>query len=446
MYKNKTTLIVFALLSITSCSSVSNMFTDVDEHPPMEGERISVLQLQKKLTAETPLKAGEEFALPRPWQNQAWPQAGGYPNHSMQNLALSHEPLKKIWSSKIGKGSTSTLPLNAQPIAADGFVFTLDTRAKLSAFEADTGKKVWTIDVSSEDEDEPVITGGIAYAHSTIFVTNGYDEALAISPNNGEVLWRKTLPSPSRAAPSILSGQVYVSTIDNRLVALNASDGSSLWEYTGMGETAGLLGAASPAINQDIVLAVFSSGEITALRVENGSVAWSDNLSNVRTLGGGLESMSDITAMPVSDQGIAIAMSFGGKLVAIDERSGNRIWQREIGGSQTPWIAGNTMYVLSSENQLIGISLIDGAIFWITELDRFEDEDDMDDPVQWGAPILADGRLILTSSHGQLIEVNPHNGEIMNKTKTKNNVQISPIVANNTLYLLSENGSLIAYQ
>ena len=446
MLKNKTILFVLCLMSLTGCSKVTGIFSKDKDQRHLEGERISVLQLQKSLTADSPLQDGEQFVLPAPWANKSWPQAGGYPNHSMQNLSLSQNELKKVWSSSIGRGSTKELPLNAQPVAAGDLIFTFDTKNKVSAFNTTKGKKMWTTNVESKHEDEPVIAGGIAFAHSMLFVTNGYDEILALSPNNGDILWRKTLPSPSRAAPTILSGNVYVTTVDSRLVALNAKDGTSLWEYRGIGETAGLLGAASPAANKDIVVPVFSSGEITALRVENGSVAWSDNLSNVRRFGGGLESMSDITAMPIIDQGLIVAISFGGKLVAIDERTGTRVWQRDIGGSQTPWVAGNTLYVLSAENQLIGLSLLDGSIFWIAELARFEDEEDKEDPIQWTAPILASGRLILASSHGHLVEVNPHNGDIIRDTRTKQDVQISPLVVNDRLYLLSNNGTLIAYQ
>ncbi len=446
MVKNKPILFVLCLMSLTGCSKVTGIFDSKEEQRILEGDRISVLQLQKSLTADTPLQVGEQFAFPTAWQNKAWPQAGGYPNHSMQNLSLSGDELQRIWSTNIGRGSTDELPLTAQPVVADDRIFTLDTKNKVSALDATTGKKLWSVNVKSTDEDDPVIGGGLAFAHKVLFVTNGYDEVLALSPENGETLWRKTLPSPSRAAPTILSGRVYISTIDSRLVALDEKDGSSLWEYRGIGESAGLFGAASPAANKDIVVPVFSSGEVTALRVENGSVAWSDNLSNVRRFGGGLESMSDITAMPILDQGVVVAMSFGGKLVAIDERTGTRIWQRDIGGSQTPWIVGNNLFVLSSDNQLIGLSLLDGAIFWITELPRFEDEEDKEDPVQWTAPVLASSRLILASSHGMLAEVNPHNGDIIRQSKIKKDVHIAPLISKNKLYLLSDDGTLIAYQ
>ncbi len=446
MIKNKTLLLVMCSVSLAGCSSVSNLFSKDEPEHRLEGERISVLELQKSLTPERTLEEGTEFSLPQQWDNTSWPQAGGYPNHSMHNLSLSENKLERAWKSDIGQGSTGDLPLNAQPIVAEGKVFALDTDLRLSAFDAQNGKNLWRVKVEHEDEDEKVIGGGIAYAHGTLYVTNGYDEVLAISPSNGDIQWRKRLPTPSRAAPTVLDGRLFVTTIDSRLVALSAKDGTGLWEYNGIGETAGLLGAASPGANADIVVPVFSSGEVTALRVENGSVAWSDNLASVRKYGGGLESLSDIRAMPIVDRGIIIAVSFSGKLAAIDERTGTRIWQKEISSLQTPWVAGNLLFVLSSDNQLVALSMVDGSIFWIKQLPQFEDEKDKEDPIHWSGPVMAGDRLIVVSSDGKLLEISAHNGDIEQTIKTGANIQITPVVANNTLYMLSDSGVLFAYR
>lgn len=439
---NKSLLLVSASLFLTSCSS-SGLFEKA-ELPKLKGERISVLELQKNLSAETPLEKGQTFNIAKPWNNIAWPQAGGYPNHVMHNLALS-ENIKLRWKTSIGRGSSDELPLTAQPIVAAGKIFTLDSHSQLSAFNTSSGKKIWSTKLQKKEEDDPVISGGIAFAHKRLYVTTGYDEVLSISPENGEILWRKRLPAPARAAPSALNGRVFVSTLDSKLTAFSAKDGKNLWTYSGISESAGLLSAASPAVNNDVVIPAFSSGEITALRVENGSVAWSDNLSSVRRNGSGIESLSDIAAMPIISNGIIVAISFSGKLAAIDERTGNRIWQREISGVQTPWISGETLFVLSSNKQIIAMNLKTGAIFWIEELPAFADKKGKN-PILWSGPIMASGRLILTGTHGKIIEMNPNTGQVTKTIKTKKNVQISPLIAQNMMFILSEDGTLMAYQ
>ncbi len=428
-----------ACLLLGACG-ITDVF-NTEETAPLEGERISVLELQKSLEPDDSLLESQGLITPPEWRNEFWPQSGGYPNHSMQNLALNNGPLKKAWSADIGDGSSDEIPLTAQPIIVDKMVYTVDSENELSAFNIDNGKKIWSKNIASKDEDDDVIGGGIAYSSGFIFATNGYNEIIALRAKDGKTAWRKPLPAPSRAAPTIIDGRVFVTTIDNKLLALSAQDGSNLWEYLGISENAGLVGAASPAANRDVVIPVFSSGEIIALRVENGSLAWSDNLSNLRRIGG-LNTISDINALPVIDKGLVVAISFSGRLVAIDERTGQRIWQREISGEQTPWVAGNHIFLLSSDNALIALGRETGAIRWVTQLPRQDDGD----PVIFTGPVLAGGRLIVAGTDGRVFEVSPQKGEILNEWDAGSTIAIPPIVAGQTLFLLAENGTLSAYR
>lgn len=427
---------------LAGCSTVGNMFEEKDKK--LEGERISILELQKNLEPDSAALEGQGFIAPAAWRNEFWPQAGGYPNHVMQHLMLG-ENLKKAWSVKIGRGSTRELPLTAQPIVVDGKVYTLDTGFKLSAFNAHDGKLVWQANVGNLQEDDPVIGGGIAYSQGVLFVTNGYDEILAVNPVDGGIVWRVPLPAPSRAAPTIMDERIFVTTLDNRLLALSRENGQILWEYAGVTENAGLVGAASPAASREIVIPAFSSGELFALRVENGAVAWGENLSSF-SRAGGLAGISDIRGLPVIDKGLVMAISFGGRMMAIDERTGTRIWQREIGGSETPWVAGNHVFVLATDGELVALGRDNGVIRWVTELPRFRDTKDRKGPIQWTGPVFAGGRLIVASSGGDVAEIDPVSGAIIREWKNGGSTRLSPVVAAETLYFLADDGTLTAYR
>jgi outer membrane protein assembly factor BamB len=432
-----------ALLSVVTLSTLSacgagDWFSD--EPPPLKGERISVLELEKSLSPDEADGISAPLIIPPAWLNAFWPQAGGYPTHSMQNLELSGTELKPVWKADIGQGSTDELPLTAQPVLVDGRIFTLDTDALLSAFDIKNGEPLWRQNIADEEEDDPVIGGGLAYAKGVLYVTNGYDEILALNPEDGKIFWRKNIGSPARAAPTVINGRIFVTTLDNKLLTLNAADGAIMWDYLGISEAAGLIGAASAAANNDIVVPVFSSGEISALRVENGSVAWTDNLSSVRRFDG-ISGLSDIQALPVIDKGLVFSISYSGKMVAIDERSGQRIWQREIGGSQTPWLAGNYLFVLSSDNQLVALSRETGAIHWVKPMPRFDDDDD---PILLTGPVFAGGRLFLAGTDGLMIEVAPEDGEIIRQWSVGETITIPPLVATGMLFMLAEDGTLMA--
>ena len=437
-----TTACVALLFSLSACDT--NFFKKKGK-TPLEGERISVLELQKALEPDSALMDEGAIDLPDAWNNEFWPQSGGYPNHAMQNLAFNADNFDVVWAASIGEGSTDEVPLVAQPIVAGGYIFTLDGESRLSALSVEDGSKLWRASIADPHEDERIIGGGIAFADGVLYATNGSNEAMAIRANDdsADILWRVRLPVPARAAPTIIDGRVYIITMDNRLLALNASTGATIWEYVGLDETSGLIGAASPAATFDIVLPAFSSGEITALRVENGSVGWSDNLGNVRRVGG-LTSLSDIRALPVVDKGLVFAISFSGRMVAIDERTGNRVWQREIGGSQTPWIAGDYVFVISSDSEVVALGREDGVIRWVEQLQKYEDPEDKDGKLSWAGPVMAGGRLVVAGSNGDVITADPSTGKIISRRNLDDSFLIAPLVAGKTLYLLGDEGMLYA--
>ena len=435
--------ILFSCFILGACS----YFSSEPKEKLLAGERISILDLQKELQPTSVVSASNvEIEIPSAKNNENWSQAGGYPHHVMQNLAFgATEQLERIWSADIGKGSEDGLPLTAQPVVAAGQVFTLDTRSSVSAFHNQTGRRLWQASVRHEVEEEPVISGGLAYSGGVLYVTSGYNEVLALNPENGDIYWRSTISAPSRAAPTIQNGRVFVTGLNNNAIALNAKNGKVLWEYEGVGETTGLLGAASPAANDNIVVHVFTSGDVVALRVENGSVVWEDSLANALRLGG-MSGLSDIRGLPVLSGNVVIAVSYGGKIVAIDKNNGTRLWQRDISSSETPWVAGNAIYVLSSDYKLLALNRANGEVIWITELQKYNKPQSRKGLLTWTGPVMAGGRLLLAGTKGHMIEFNPKDGSKLADWNVKKTVRISPLVAGGTLYLLGEDGSLLAYR
>lgn len=433
-----TGFLFLSLLIVSACSSS-------DEKKRLEGERISILDLQKELKPSLN-KKNIKITVPEASNNTSWPQNGGYAHHSMQNLQLGPiEQIEKIWESSIGTGSTNAAPLTARPVVGDGRVYTLDTRLKVRAFHDQTGRLLWESDVKHLTEEDIVIAGGLSYDGGAIFVTNGYNEVLALSAQDGKILWRSKIKAASRAAPTIKEDRVFVTMLNNNVAALDVRTGEILWEYEGIGETTGLLGAASPAADDSIVLAALSSGDLIALRLENGATLWTDTLSNVNPYSG-ITSLSDIRGMPILSGDVALGVSYGGKMAAIEKQSGNRLWQANISSGETPWIAGEVVYVVSADSKLIALSIYNGDILWIKDLQKFANEEKRKNPLLWMGPVMAGGRLILVSNDGRVIEHNPVNGEETASWSVKRPVGFAPILAAGTLFILSDDGRLLAYR
>ena len=67
-------------------------------------------------------------------------------------------------------------------------------------------------------------------------------------------------------------------------------------------------------------------------------------------------------------------------------------------------------------------------------------------PVNWVGPVLAGDRLILSSSEGQLLNVNALDGKMGSSTKLDAPVYLAPAVAGSTLFLLDNKGNLTAWR
>ena len=411
--------------------------------PPLPGERISVLLHERSLSPDPEL-ANTEILLPRPTVNVSWPQSGGYANHAMHHIDVA-DVLSPAWQSSVGDGSDDENRLNASPIIAAGRVYTMDSQTMVRAFDTDDGRELWSQNLTPDEEDDGHIGGGIAFENGRIIATTGFAEVIALDAGSGRVLWRKYVGSPMRAGPTVRGGRAFIVTVDNKLFALDTENGDVLWSHTGIQEGASLLGGASPAVDSGIVVVAYTSGELVALKVENGRVLWTDVLAAVRR-SNVVATFSHIRGRPVIDRGRVFAISYGGLLASIDLRSGRRIWDKEIASLDSPWVAGDFLYVLSTQGELICLSRKGGRVYWVQGLPRYEDPEDKEGLIIWTGPILTKNRLIVAGSNGEALAISPYTGSILGREDLPDSVSIPPVAASGTVYFLSDDAELTAYR
>lgn len=427
-------------LSISGCSLLPDWLGEAEE-PPLPGERISILALEKSLEPDEGL-ADIDVQLPAPYVNANWPQAGGVPGHAMHHLSLSGT-LEEIWRVSIGAGSDDENRLLASPVVAAGRIFTMDSASRVRGYNANTGASLWSVNLTPRNEEEGTIGGGLSAEYNVLYAATPFGDVYALDPETGGMYWKAGIGVPLRAAPTIAEGRVFVTTYDSRIFALDARTGETLWDFEGGTETTGLLGAASPAVSGKTVVVPFSSGEIFALRSDNGQQSWSDQLVKSRRFGS-LSSIADINAFPIIDRGMVIAASFSGRMAAIDLRSGNRIWDQEISTLQTPWVAGDFIYVVSTDGELVCLSRKNGRIRWVRPLGKYDDPEDKDGILVWSGPVLGSDRLILVSNFGLAVAISPYDGEILGRLELSDTTSVPPIIANDTLYILTDDAELVA--
>ncbi len=437
--------------------TVSGWFAGSGKKSKLRGERISVMSIDETLRIDDSLKT-VPVQLPPPYLNKEWPEPGGYASNAMYHLEAPG-PLQQVWEQDAGKPSDTDSRLTAEPVVADGRIFVLDSEAHVYAFNAATGSPLWDASIAPRGKDDSYIFGlfgsdndtdptkgfggGVATDDGKVFATSGFGEVVAMDARNGRVLWKQDLGVPIVNAPTANGGRVFVSTQDNHFFALAQADGRKLWDHQGISESAGILEGTSAAVAGEYVMAPYSSGEIYALRVQNGRPAWNDMLthSGVATA---LSELDDIAGRPVVDRDIVFAISHSGIMAAISLNTGDRLWSRDIGGIQTPWAAGDYVFVLTSDQQLVCLTRKEGKVKWIHVLQRWKDPDAKTGAIDWSGPVLVSDRLVVVSSNGLAAAISPYTGELLGKMEIPAGTHIAPIVANGMLYLYTSDAQLVA--
>jgi outer membrane protein assembly factor BamB len=440
-HKLRIAVMIAAALAASGCSIFKK-----GSHPktPILGQRIPVLTNEADVEVD-PATQALPFSLPAPVENSGWTQSGGNATKSMGQLALGAS-LSQAFAVQAGRGSSLTARLAATPIVANGRVYTIDTLGAVRAFDARTGAMIWasqTPDVRGNEAS--LYGGGIAYDNGRIFATNGLGYVAALDERNGGIVWKVRPGGPLRGSPSVGNGAIYVVSQDNQIYSLKEDNGATNWSQAASLEIAGIFGSASPAVGQGTVVAGFSSGELNAYRYENGRQVWGDALQRT-SIQTSVSSLSDIDADPVIDSGQVFAVGQGGRMVGTDLISGQRLWELNLAGIDTPWLAGDWLFVITDEAKVLCIYRQNGHIRWIAQLPQFRNAKSKKGVIEYSGPVLAGGRLIITASNGALIQLNPANGSFVSQTSVGAPVSLGPVVANSTLYIYDDQGKLHAYR
>jgi outer membrane protein assembly factor BamB len=406
--------------------------------PPIKGNREPVLEPARGLQID----AAFGVTLPPVTSNPEWSVQGGDLTHSGGNLAGG---LSKIWSSGIGEGGSYRTRLTSQPLIVGAQVFAMDTDGEVSAYDLNTGRQQWSTPTKPAKNRSSNIGGGIGFSNGFIYATTGRAELLRIDARTGSIIWRKPIPSPARSGPSIDGNGVYFCTIDQKLVGASAEDGSILWTYQATPVDAGVLAQAAPAVSAGLVVAGFESGDLAAVRAESGSLAWSDNLGTLKGSSSLLE-FSSVRGAPVVDNGIVYAIGLGGLMAALDLRSGRRIWERDIAGANTPWLAGDTLFVITIDQRVAALAKDDGTVHWVIDLPRFTNPKRTKGLIDWTGPALIAGKLIAVSTDEHMAVMDPVDGKLVALNDLGANGSLSPVAAEGTMLVLTDDAALTAYR
>lgn len=442
---SKLLLVLAASTTLGGCAVLDGVRGDAGKknNTPTVGSRVAILGTERDTDIDAAL-ANVAVTLPPATLNEAWAQPGGNASKSPGHVELG-QGLARVWTASV-TGANPRARLAASPVMSDGRLYVVDTTARVTAFDANSGAQIWSnaLEVKNDGKSSRY-GGGVSATATNVFATNGVGDVASLAADTGALVWKKRPAGPLRGAPTLSNGNLYVMTQDNQIYALRQSDGEPQWNEAGPVAASGIFGVGAPAAAQGTVIAGYSSGELAAYRYENGRSLWSDTLSRT-AMSTSVSTLTDIDADPVIDRGRVFALGKGGRMASYELVSGQRIWEINIAGISTPVAVGEWVFVMTDEAKLLCVARSSGKVRWISKLQRFKNEKKKKGPISWYGPVLAGGRLIVANSHGAIWSVSPDEGAATEVFDVKNDVSLAPIVANNTLYILDDSGRISAFR
>jgi outer membrane protein assembly factor BamB len=372
-----------------------------------------------------------------------WLQAGLNAVKIPGNLAAAPE-FKEAWRAGIGEGSGEIKRIITAPVAKDGRIFVIDSAMKVSAYDANTGKRVWENQLKAINPhwDEFSVGAGLAIAGNKLIVATGFAYVTALDLADGKEVWKRRVDSPMSGSPAIMGNRAFMTSTNNDFYAIDTDTGEIMWNDQAIAESARILSSPSPAVTQDILAVGYSSGELIAYLPANGRRLWSDTLSTTGRYTP-LSVINDIAGKPTIQDGIVYVASHSGILTAIDARSGTRIWQKVFGSRQGPVIGGDHLFVVGTGGKVACFNKIDGKVAWVRDLPEFVDNN-KERRIVWTGPLIASDRLVLTSSEGDVIALSPQDGKTVAELKVGQPIYVEPIAASGKIFVLTDQANLIA--
>ncbi len=337
--------------------------------------------------------------------------------------------IKTLWSRSLEGVDDAFLKI--APVVSDGKLYIAEPSGEVLAFDAVSGKKLWTVDL-----DVP-ISGGPGINNGYIAVGTQEAELILLNAEDGSEHWRKTLSSEVLSVPAISRGRVVCRTIDGRVAAMDIDTAETLWAYDRTVPVLTLRGDSSPLISENQVLVGFANGKLVALRLDNGVAAWEASIATPKGRTE-LERVVDIDADLKLVEGTVYASAFHGEVAAVSETSGVVLWRRELSshaGLDADW---RQLYITDDQDHVWSLDTTNGAALWQQKVLHAR---------KLSAPAMIDSYLVVGDFEGYLHWMSQYDGHILARSRVgSDRIRIQPLVVDGIVYVLGDGGKLSALQ
>lgn len=337
--------------------------------------------------------------------------------------------VRRLWSSKVGGGS-ERLRLGLAPATDGARIFAGTHDGKVAAFEAETGRKLWT-----QDTDLPLAAGPGFGGDVLVFGTNDGD-LIALDANTGEQRWHVAVGSEVLAPPAIGGNVVVFRTVDGRLRGVTADAGAPLWTVEQSPPALTLRGSTAPRIAGPLTVSGFDNGRIGAYSLATGEPLWEQVVANP-TGRNDLQRLADISVGLQVVGNDVYAAGYQGRVVGIDLNTGLVLWQQEMSSFAGLGTDGNHVYVSDDLSAVVALDRRGGTQAWRQEGLRLRDVT---------APTRFRNAVVVGDFEGYLHWLDPADGHFLARARAAGDrITFVPLVVGLNLFVQSDDGTVAAF-
>jgi len=348
----------------------------------------------------------------------------------LQSVEVIQEA-KVRWSADAGDSSIRDA-VKLSPYVTEEFLFSVDAKGLVSAFEVESGDLSWTTELGKN------VTAGVGGDDKSLFVATANGEVFAISQLHGGTLWSSDVSSEVIAAPVAGRDYVVVRSIDGKVYALDKNSGVRRWIYTYSVPALSIHGNGRPLVVADGVLVGLDNGRLVALQQSDGQVVWEIELGN----GSGrseVEKLNDLDADIQIIEPYIYAVNYQGSLAQINPSIGQTTWTAEVSSVAGLTATQSLVFVTDEFDVVHAFNRDNGEPLWA--------QDSLSNRRLTGPVVYKTGTVIVGDVEGYLHILSIEDGSIIGRVKTGiGEIAGRPVLRDDTVYVQGRSGRIAAVQ
>lgn len=342
-----------------------------------------------------------------------------------------------VWDKSVGNG-VEQFYSELGPVWDGSAVYAADRKGLVKALELDSGKEIWSVDLSKRTgflsaNLSALLSGGLTIDGDKIFIGTERGTVIALNKDDGQVVWDVEVAGEALSKPTVSNDLVMIHTSNGQLQALDVNSGEIKWTVNMDTPSLSLRGESAPAVAFGAAIVGGDNGRVSAVLLSQGQLIWQQRISQV-TSSTEIGRLNDVDMSPIIDDGKVYAIAYNGTLAALDMRSGQILWKRELGSVNNMVLSGENLYLVDQNDRVLSVRKSDGVTLWTQEelLNR-----------GLSAPEMYNGYLVVGDKEGYLHWLDMNTGGFVAQNKLNSSgIHARPVVASDKLMVQAKNGTV----